>query len=249
MKSARQSPSRKETQWGNSALFIHAETLAGIAQGGADPLPGLTLPQHHQGPGRTSLAVGWLVMHKENDEPSIPFLVSTFKSNDRLRLLVVGGLRKMQCPRHWTTDLELLLAYIVFLHKSGEKIPPLGWPSSTRGQRACIWRCLCPKGFSGGTRGKEPACQCRRCEKWVWSLGQEDSLEKEYSTLVFLLGESHVQRSLVGYSPWGHKESDATEVTWHAYYLKKECLFLWVGTAPCQAPGSQCPLAFSAGSC
>ena len=25
------------------------------------------------------------------------------------------------------------------------------------------------------------------------------------------LGESHGQRSLVGYSPWGHKESDTTE--------------------------------------
>ena len=25
-------------------------------------------------------------------------------------------------------------------------------------------------------------------------------------TLVFLLGESHGQRSLVGYSPWGHKK-------------------------------------------
>ena len=29
-------------------------------------------------------------------------------------------------------------------------------------------------------------------------------------TPVFLPGESHGQRSLVGYSPWGHKESDTT---------------------------------------
>ena len=72
---------------------------------------------------------------------------------------------------------------------------------------------------------------------------------RKYSTPVFLLGESHVQRSLAGYSSWGCKESDATEVTWLARYPKKECLFLLVGTAPCQAPGSQCPLAFSAGSC
>ena len=28
---------------------------------------------------------------------------------------------------------------------------------------------------------------------------------------VFLPGESHGQRSRVGYSPWGHKESDTTE--------------------------------------
>ena len=31
---------------------------------------------------------------------------------------------------------------------------------------------------------------------------------------VFLPGESHGQRSLVGYSPWGRTESDMTEVTW-----------------------------------
>ena len=32
-------------------------------------------------------------------------------------------------------------------------------------------------------------------------------------TLVFLPGESHGQRSLVGYGPYGCKESDRTEVT------------------------------------
>ena len=32
-------------------------------------------------------------------------------------------------------------------------------------------------------------------------------------TPVFLSGKSHGQRSLVGYSPWGRKESDMTEHT------------------------------------
>ena len=31
------------------------------------------------------------------------------------------------------------------------------------------------------------------------------------TTPVFLAGKSHGQRSLAGYSPWGHKESDTTE--------------------------------------
>ena len=31
------------------------------------------------------------------------------------------------------------------------------------------------------------------------------------TTPVFLPGESHEQRSLVGYSPWARKESDTTE--------------------------------------
>ena len=36
-------------------------------------------------------------------------------------------------------------------------------------------------------------------------------------TPVFLPGESHRQRSLVGYSPWGHKESDTTEAIEYAH--------------------------------
>ena len=51
---------------------------------------------------------------------------------------------------------------------------------------------------------------------WVQSLGQEDPLEEATeATLVFLPGESHGQRSLVGYSPQDCKESDTTEVTEH----------------------------------
>ena len=49
-------------------------------------------------------------------------------------------------------------------------------------------------------------------ETWVRSLGQEDPLEKGMEpTPVFFLGEFHGQRSLVGCSLWGHKESDMTE--------------------------------------
>ena len=49
-------------------------------------------------------------------------------------------------------------------------------------------------------------------ETQVQPLGREDLLEKEWQvTLVFLLGESHGQKSLAVYSPWGHKESDTTE--------------------------------------
>jgi len=49
-------------------------------------------------------------------------------------------------------------------------------------------------------------------ENKVQSLGQEDPLEKEWQPKqVFLPGDSHGERSLVGYSPWGRKESDMTE--------------------------------------
>ena len=43
-------------------------------------------------------------------------------------------------------------------------------------------------------------------ETQVWSLGQEDPLEKEMATHSSILaGESHGWRSLVGYSPWGRR--------------------------------------------
>ena len=41
-------------------------------------------------------------------------------------------------------------------------------------------------------------------------------LEKKWQpTPVFLPRESHGQRNLVGYSPWGHKQSATTEATWY----------------------------------
>ena len=50
-------------------------------------------------------------------------------------------------------------------------------------------------------------------ETWVQSLGWEDPLEESKATpfQYSCLENSHGQRSLVGYSPWGHKESDTTE--------------------------------------
>ena len=39
------------------------------------------------------------------------------------------------------------------------------------------------------------------------------------STSVFLPGEPHGQRSLVGYSSWGHKESDRTEELTLTHYV------------------------------
>ena len=50
------------------------------------------------------------------------------------------------------------------------------------------------------------------------TLGWEDSLEKGMTTTsVFWPGESHRQRSLVSYNPWGHKESGMTQATEHAF--------------------------------
>jgi len=65
---------------------------------------------------------------------------------------------------------------------------------------------------------KVPACQCRRHKRhgfdpWVGKISWRRARQP---TPVFLPGESHGQRSLVGHSPQGSKELDMTEVTYHA---------------------------------
>ena len=75
--------------------------------------------------------------------------------------------------------------------------------------------------FPGGSDGKESACD-------VGDLGSVPGLERfpgrglgnplQYSCL-----ENPHGRSLVGYHPWGHKESDTTErlsIAQHILYLK-----------------------------
>ena len=48
----------------------------------------------------------------------------------------------------------------------------------------------------------------------VQVLGQEDPWRRAWQpSPVLLPGESHLQRSLAGYGPWGRKESDMTEAT------------------------------------
>ena len=69
--------------------------------------------------------------------------------------------------------------------------------------------------------GKESTCQCRVCgfDPWVrkipWS-------RKHQPTPSLLPGKSQGQRSLVGNSPEGRKESDMTQ---HADYLYTTLIF------------------------
>ena len=59
-------------------------------------------------------------------------------------------------------------------------------------------------------RGESICLQGRRpgFNPWVRKIPWR---RKWQPTPVFLPGESHGRRSLVGYSPWGHKESDTTD--------------------------------------
>ena len=69
--------------------------------------------------------------------------------------------------------------------------------------------------FPGGASRKEPTCWCRRCKRhgFVPRVVKILGRRKWQPTPVFSPEEYHRQRSPVGYSPWGRKKSDTTEVS------------------------------------
>ena len=90
------------------------------------------------------------------------------------------------------------------------------------GSHLSLWGCtLVGQAKPRWHSGKESTCQCRkhktcRFDPWVrkipWS-------RKWQPTPVFLLGTFLGQRSLVGYSLWGLKESETTEANLHVFLL------------------------------
>ena len=65
-------------------------------------------------------------------------------------------------------------------------------------------------GFPGGSDGKESACNAGDpgFDPWVGKISWRRAWKP---TPVFLPGKSQARRSLVGYSPWGRKESDTID--------------------------------------
>ena len=78
----------------------------------------------------------------------------------------------------------------------------------------------CLEGFLGGASGKESSCQCRRRNRCWFNLwvGKIPWSRKWQPAPVCLAAKSEGQRSLMGYSPWGHRKSDITE------WLRTACL-------------------------
>ena len=103
---------------------------------------------------------------------------------------------RMRGQRHPAGSLEVLL------------------PGGIRKNRPWLFLCGLPRWF----RGKASTCQCRT-RGFDPSLGKMPWRRKWQPTPVFLPGESHGQRSLACYSPWGHKESDTTKVTKYIHTL------------------------------
>ena len=73
-----------------------------------------------------------------------------------------------------------------------------------------IWLC---RGFPGGSVVRNTSVNVGDARDMIWSLGWEDPWRRKWQpTPVFWSGESHGQRSLVGYSPWGRRELDTAQL-------------------------------------
>ena len=121
--------------------------------------------------------------------------------------------RDSQEIRRVTPNLSLPLRYCISSHRESLS-PRLGCQKKITMASLCSRRGefkdppLKGRGFSSGASGKEVTSQCKRQKRprldpWVRKI---PCRRKWQPTLVFLLGKSNGQRSLVGYSPWSRKK-------------------------------------------
>ena len=118
----------------------------------------------------------------------------------------------VMCSNHPETIPPPLVHGKIIFHETGLWCPKrLGTTVLSHYFKKIIETHSFPKWLSG----KESACQCRRCRRlgfdcWARKIPWR---RKWQPTPEFLLGKSHGQRSLAGYSSWSQKESDSTEHT------------------------------------
>ena len=121
--------------------------------------------------------------------------------------IILEGYSPWSCKELDTT--ERLTPYYISTYRS--HLDPALWnlgnvEGDTQGLSFNLWW----PDFPGGSDGNSICLQCGRpgfdpcVEKILWR-------RKWQPTPVFLPGKYHGQRSLAGYSPWDHKESDMTE--------------------------------------
>ena len=86
-------------------------------------------------------------------------------------------------------------------------------------RKVCFISDVGNQGLPRWLRGKESACQWRRHWRLGFDLwfGRIPWRRAWQPTPVFLPEESHGQRSLAGYSPWGSTEPDTTELARSAW--------------------------------
>ena len=124
---------------------------------------------------------------------------------------VRGGCRQMESSRGWKASIQkwgngVNISQVSHLGLNRETFDSLGIRVAYISQLKAPW--FATYYLVAQMVKNLPAVQ----ETWVRSLSLEDPQRREWlPTPVFLPGEFHGQRSLAGYCPQGHKESDRTK--------------------------------------
>ena len=113
-------------------------------------------------------------------------------------------------PRNWTS--VSCVSCIANREKEKVNMNPvvLNWNPSYQYKLIILYQCW-------WLSRSRISLQCKRLgfDPWVGKI----SWRREWlPTPVFLSGEFHGQKSLAGYSPWGHKESDTTELLTFTFF-------------------------------
>ena len=129
----------------------------------------------------------------------------------RLPVAISGGWYTYFCNVYiFMYRLYIIIEYRLLWQREGKKTKLNYSIKGRKGKKEICWQrfihCALVKGSSDG---KESTCQCH-CGFHPW-VGKIPWRRAWQPTPAFLPGESHGQRSLEGYSPWGRKESDTTE--------------------------------------
>ena len=117
----------------------------------------------------------------------------------------------LRTPGTWIADINYLFKSYLFMEENWEK----------------LMSHYINLGLSRWFSGKESTSQYRSCRRYRFDpcAGKIPWRRKWQPTSIFLPGEFHGQRSLVGYSPWGHKDSDMPE--WLNKNHNITCEFAW----------------------
>ena len=129
---------------------------------------------------------------------------AAFQLNAKLRVRALApGRRSALVPWHWHFRWEADLSMWIINRRN--LVPGT----------LLVSCCRRHTGVLGGASSKEPARQSRRLERRGFDpwFGKIHWRRKWQPIPVFLPWESHGQRNLAGYSPWGHTELDTTEAT------------------------------------
>ena len=166
----------------------------------------------------SALLLGSSSQHYDACVTIIPFFIDKETGTEYLSKLAQAT--KLECLPQLANVGARILNYELFLATQGlcHEPPCCQIRANRRVLMSVLGLCdlglymaefMLPKWLSG----KESACQRRRPGRhgfnpWV---GKTPWRRKWQHTPIFLPGKSHGQRSLVGYSPWGHRESDMTQ--------------------------------------